>query len=47
MIMESVSEPALKAIVELEDMEESMNRSKGRIGLPKGGTEPGTRPVKS
>ena len=45
--MESSSDPALKAIFSLAVMEGSAKSSKGRIGCPKGGTEPGTRPVNS
>jgi hypothetical protein len=43
MMMEVVRNPALNAIFSLAVIERSTQRSKGRIDLPKGGTEHGNK----
>ena len=47
MMIESVSDPALKAMRSLASTDGSTFSGSGRIGSPNGGTLPGTRPVSS
>ena len=47
MKIESVKLPQLKAIISFTAIEVSTNKSRSTIGLPNGGTLPGTSPLVS